>query len=313
MIVVPRSNLLGTEKFRIQLARHLNAAKEEVIVISAFIKTIGIEWLSKNISNPNVKCSIVARLSANDIAQGASDLDIYNITKKNNWDLKILKDLHAKVILIDKKYLFIGSPNLTGRGMKLSPVSNIELGISTISDEEDIRIINQMVSESNLVNDELYQHLKIWEKTLNKIKKEEIKFSDKITELMDHKITKIWINDFPTLTYSDVILSKNIAEKADDMRLFDLEIGFKKDELDKAFLSSRIFRWLLNIIHEQENKEIYFGSLSSKIHNSVYENPKPYRSTIKELQQNLYSYIRNTDSEIFIDKPGKKSQRLYLK
>ena len=35
----------------------------------------------------------------------------------------------AKLMLVDNKSLFIGSPNLTGKGMSLVPVSNKEIGI----------------------------------------------------------------------------------------------------------------------------------------------------------------------------------------
>ena len=48
---------------------------------------------------------------------------------KNNWTFKILNNLHAKVALFDDDILYIGSGNLTGRGMALVPVSNSELGV----------------------------------------------------------------------------------------------------------------------------------------------------------------------------------------
>jgi len=39
-----RTSLLGTETFRDIVARELNNAKEDVILISAFITKTGIEW-----------------------------------------------------------------------------------------------------------------------------------------------------------------------------------------------------------------------------------------------------------------------------
>ena len=41
----------------------------------------------------------------------------------------------------DNDILFIGSPNLTGRGMSLVPVSNEELGIKVKALDEDLKII----------------------------------------------------------------------------------------------------------------------------------------------------------------------------
>ena len=45
-------------------------------------------------------------------------------------------------MLIDDKDLFIGSPNLTGSGMSLIPVSNKELGIKISANDNDTRIID---------------------------------------------------------------------------------------------------------------------------------------------------------------------------
>ena len=75
-----------------------------------------------------------------------------------------------------------------------------------------------------------------------------------------------------------------------------------------------MYNWLINQIKKQENEEIYFGNLSSIIHNSLLDDPTPYRKNVKELQANLYSYIKVfLKNEIDIDVPYKKSERLRLK
>ena len=48
-------------------------------------------------------------------------------------------------MLVDNDILFIGSPNLTGRGMSLVPVANQEIGIKVQALDEDLKIINQLV------------------------------------------------------------------------------------------------------------------------------------------------------------------------
>ena len=78
---------------------------------------------------------------------GSSDLDCFTYCKDNNWELRILNDLHAKVMLIDDKDLFIGSPNLTGSGMSLIPVSNKELGIKTRAIYTDVKIIDGLLED----------------------------------------------------------------------------------------------------------------------------------------------------------------------
>ena len=64
-------------------------------------------------------------------------------------------------MLIDDKDLFIGSPNLTGSGMSLIPVSNKELGIKILANDNDKRIIDGLMEEALLINDEIYEDLLI--------------------------------------------------------------------------------------------------------------------------------------------------------
>ena len=47
-------------------------------------------------------------------------------------------------MLVDDEDLFIGSPNLTGRGMSLVPVSNKEMGIKVEAPRGRLKIINQL-------------------------------------------------------------------------------------------------------------------------------------------------------------------------
>ena len=84
--------------------------------------------------------------------------------------LKVLQDLHAKVMLVDEDILFIGSPNLTGKGMSLVPVSNQELGIKVKALEEDLKIINQLIDDAILVDDKIILELENWKKIYLKLK-----------------------------------------------------------------------------------------------------------------------------------------------
>ena len=166
-----RSNILGTEAFRNFLGQSLERANDEVIILSAFVKSIGIEWLEEKLNNKNVKCTIISRWKKSDLAEGSSDLECYQLSKKNNWKFKVLKDLHAKIMLVDQKELFIGSPNLTGKGMYLIPVPNKEMGVKLEANENDVKIINNLVEESILVDDDIFESLLKWKNNLPKIEK----------------------------------------------------------------------------------------------------------------------------------------------
>ena len=74
-----------------------------------------------------------------------------------------------------------------------------------------------------------------------------------------------------------------------------------------------IYKWLFNEINKTESKELYFGTLSSLVHEALIDDPKPYRKSVKDLQKNLYSFLEIIkNKEIFFDKPN-HSVRIYLK
>ena len=78
-------------------------------------------------------------------------------------------------------------------------------------------------------------------------------------------------------------------------------------------INSKIYKWLISQIKKQKKQEIYFGNLSSIIHESLLDDPKPYRKNIKELQANLYSYVKFfLKDKIIIDVPFEKSERLRI-
>lgn len=313
-----RSSLLNTETFRNLLGNALEKSQSSVIILSAYVKSVGVKWLKDKIKNKNIKCTIVTRWNTGDLAQGSSDLECYALAKKNGWIFKVLQDLHAKVMLIDHDILFIGSPNLTGRGMSLVPVSNEELGIKVKPLEEDIKIINQLVNDAVIINDDIIKKLEEWQKNLPKIEKPKIpSFPNSIKETFKEKLNKLWVNNFPWCEVS--YLLENLDKKEDniihDLELFGLYGAINSDlekVLKESFLQSKIFNWLIERLQNETNKEIYFGRLSSIIHDSLVDDPKPYRKDVKDLQQNLFSFLRHLKlNQIQIDQPN-FSERIKL-
>ena len=306
-----RSSLLNTETFRNLLGNALEKSQKSVIILSAYVKSVGVNWLKDKIINKNVKCTIVTRWNNGDLVQGSSDLECYYLAKENGWVFKVLQDLHAKVMLVDDDILFIGSPNLTGKGMSLVPVSNEELGIKVKPLEQDLKIINQLVDEAANINDNIIKELEEWQKSLPKIEKPKIpSFPSSIEQSFKEKFDKLWVNNFP---WCDVEYLINNADKKEDNIIHDLDLfglriieksKFEKN-LKESFLQSKIFNWLIRKLEGEENKEIYFGRLSAIIHDGLVDDPKPYRQDVKVLQTNLYTYIKYFKPDnIFYDRPN---------
>jgi len=314
-----RSSLLNTETFRNLLGNALENSIKSVIILSAYVKTIGVEWLKEKIGEKNIKCTIVTRWNNGDLAQGSSDLECYYLAKENGWTFKVLQDLHAKVMLVDDDILFVGSPNLTGRGMSLVPVANQEIGIKVQALEEDLKIINQLIDDAALVNDAIIKELEEWKKNLPKIEKPKIpSFPKLVNDTFKEKFNKLWVNNFP---WSNIQYLLENADKKEDNIIHDLDLfgltNIKKEDLEKelneSFLQSKIFNWLIKKLEAEDNKEIYFGRLSSIIHDGLVDDPKPYRQDVKLLQANLYTYIKHfKPSRVIYDQPN-VSERLLLK
>ena len=311
-----RSNILGTEAFRNLLGQSLDKAKEQIIILSAFVKIKGINWLVDKISKEKINCTIISKWDHSDIAQGASDLECYEISKQNGWQFKVLKNLHAKIMLIDKKELFIGSPNLTAKGMSLTPVPNKEMGVKLEANQNDIRIINNLVDESILIDDQIYKDLLGWKNNLPKLEKPSYsEFPVDIKKRLEENYDKLWVHNFPWCTAEELLDTKENSENVQhDLELFGLDRdNLEKEVIIKNIQNSKIYHWLINQINKQENKELYFGNLSSIIHNSLLDDPRPYRKDVKIFQVNLYSYIKLfLKDKIKIDVPYEKSERITL-
>ena len=311
-----RSNILGTEAFRNLLGQSLDKAKEQIIILSAFVKIKGINWLVDKISKEKISCTIISKWDHSDIAQGASDLECYEISKQNGWQFKVLKNLHAKIMLIDKKELFIGSPNLTAKGMSLTPVPNKEMGVKLEANQNDIRIINNLVDESILIDDQIYKDLLGWKNNLPKLEKPSYsEFPVDIKKRLEENYDKLWVHNFPWCTAEELLDTKENSENVQhDLELFGLDRdNLEKEVIIKNIQNSKIYHWLINQINKQENKELYFGNLSSIIHNSLLDDPRPYRKDVKIFQVNLYSYIKLfLKDKIKIDVPYEKSERITL-
>ena len=314
-----RTSLLGTETFRNLLGEAIKNSKKSIVVLSAYITTTGIKWLEEQINNKEINCTVVSRWNKKDLAQGSSDIACYDLAKKNNWKFKVLEDLHAKVMLIDNEVLFLGSPNLTGAGMSLIPVSNKEIGIKVKPIDKDLHIINQLVEDATEINDQIIEELKKWLKTVPKIEKPKIPdFPESVKESFKEKFNKLWVHNFPWSDIKELLNDpgKNNQDIIHDLELFGVtskDKGEIEKEIKENFLNSKIFNWLISKLKNSENQEIYFGSLSSIIHDSLLDDPKPYRQDVKKLQANLYGYIKHfKPANLQIDIPKSKSERIKL-
>jgi|GEM_PF-6333529 hypothetical protein len=149
--------LFNGAELKEQVKTLIASSTEEVIILSAFIKTSIIEDLLEMLRNRNV--TIYVRWKLLDIHRGVSDFEsLYEICVTNGFRLLFNQKLHAKTIIVDKSKAIIGSSNYTQSGLG-SGQENIEwnTGIQELKVEEYHRIMSSM-SGSDSVTPEIMRN-----------------------------------------------------------------------------------------------------------------------------------------------------------
>ena len=315
-------NLLGTEIYRNELAECLSMVTDELVVLSAFVTRPGFQWILNKTNAVRYTGTLVVRWHLDELLSGASSLKVYSDAKEAGWKVFICSDLHAKSMLIDKAIVFVGSANLTGYGLSIVPGANRELGVKFKASSRDIAVFEAIVSESTLATNSIVEKLKLF---LATVPKQDYGLSsgnwpDEILVLLEKPPQKLWVAEMLWASPENLLeeldsCSDFSTDAAHNLRVLGLEnsSSIDIDSLKKAFLTSRSWKWLYSQLSGSESKELYFGNLSSLLHNALLDDPAPYRMDVKGLMQNLYLWVEYLGSEyIGIDVPYHKSQRMFI-
>ncbi len=114
---------------------------------SPYISDHYVKDLIKNLAERGVEIKIltapVAEAEENEYHQKALE-ELKELVKNfKNVEVKILKDLHAKIYIIDEKYVVTGSANLTLRGMRHN-IEHVEVKMDKNSINELNKVFNKM-------------------------------------------------------------------------------------------------------------------------------------------------------------------------
>ena len=288
----PQKTIIFNRDFSKSIKTALNSASY-VYIFSAFVKTSALTWLSKNI-NKNTKIKIIARWKLNDLLMGASDIEAYIFAKKMNWEFAINTNMHFKIYLIDETKLFVGSANLTKSGLHLNSFGNDEASVLIIPNSIDILQLKKYAESCCTIDDKLYDELVEdynKNKTPNIVKQKTWKHNikNKLLKGVNH----LWVHDLLFNSPYSLQSPKNEYSNHDCALLkIGGEISFNKENLLSGFKSILLWDWLLNQIANSENEFIRFGEVTERLHNSLLDDPKPYRKEVKHFVSNLFEWVR---------------------
>jgi hypothetical protein len=294
-----------------------------VLVASAYVTSIGLEWLRQQLGEASVECVIVTRWSPGDLLSGASDTRACEIAHGEGWQFRVLPGLHAKITLVDDAYLIVGSANLTGAGMSLVPASNREFGIVALAASEDVLAARGLVQDSVLITPDLLTEISAW---VNANRTRSPTSPPDFPQSLNNRLvvvpTRLFTAELPWLPAQSLLayLTGAANQEQDspgilhDSELFGLRTEFASvaeahAAIERSLTESRFWRWLVVSVQEQPNGEAWYGTVTSLLHDALLDDPRPYRRDIKTLVTNLYTYVEIFGGPLRADRPN-WSQRL---
>lgn len=286
--------LLTSGEFSGFLIDSLNDSKKTIVILSAFIKTEAVKQLLIDVDD-FVDIEIVARWKKQDVLVGASDLEVYEYSRDKGWKFGIDKNFHGKLYIVDEAAMFLGSANLTGRGMGFTSSPNYEFGTVFPASDVDMNKVHSFLGgEVTWLNDELYEAMCADIKSSKNLAEpfSGSSWSDEVESLINTPINYLWVNDLPFTTPDELLrLDLNCESARHDFEMLGLDIDrLSRDDLISCFQGSRVYFWLINQL--SGGVELRFGTLTRALHDALLDDPAPYRKDVKDFLANIFEWIR---------------------
>lgn len=301
----------------------------EIWIVSAYLKEAALRKFASFVHASN-SVSILARWQGADLISGSSDLEAYDIAKQNNWRFSVRLDLHAKAYRIDHSSIFLGSANLTSSGFPINgKAGNTEMMVRVDATASNITTLSSLFDHSVVVDDSLIASLRQWvdaEKSLSAPiaahSGNEFPLDALQREMLNAHVEQLMLADcFLALpgTVQEAASQPHDAAPSDVQHDLSL-LGCSSlptfpsipNSLGQLFSRSRLFRWLYGQVVASESQQIFFGDLSSRLHDALIEDPKPYRSDVKQLLATLLRWIEYfPECGLNVDRP-KHSERVFV-
>ena len=123
---------------------------QKVWMVSPFISEQALDQILKALSTKSkIVLTFITKWNPIDLLLGYSDLKafelIFSKTKYKKWQIRVLisNNLHAKVFMLGKTLVVIGSMNLTNAGF----VTNAELGIAILGNDSKFKTLENRLKE----------------------------------------------------------------------------------------------------------------------------------------------------------------------
>lgn len=294
-----------------ELLEQLLPSCTNLTIISAFMTQPATRWLGQLTSENNPKVRLIGRFTPIDFARGASDLNALRDCINKGYQVKALLNLHAKIYQIDNDTIFNGSANLTGKGLALVNNGNLESCSKVIACEQSKAFIEKIVESATDLTPSILDKMQSFLEQFDDGDKADLPPVWPEEILPD--TTELFVSDFPLgkpgITLNEYQLNPSLPFAQIENAKSDLRTA------STLFKQTKAYRWLKKQITEnQSGRDLGFGQVSRLLHDALADDPAPYRQEIKDLQANLYSYLKlYASDEIEVYMPGRRSEVLRIK
>jgi hypothetical protein len=276
----------------------VRSATAEIAIVSAFSSLGASEAVLRCVAPSVRRKELHVRWCAEDLLCGISDLGVYELCKEHGFAMFMQPTLHAKFLIADRKHVLLGSANMTGRGFGFHSHSNVEAGVVTEPTADEIRVLEEIMAQSVLITPDLFDRIRSFVKRNRRPSAADREFPLDITSALEDHATGLWVRDLP-------------------LHFYPPSRGGRRDsvwdvELERDFTNSKCLRWLDSLLQAPDHG-IYFGELTSSLHDALLEDPTPYRTEVKKLVANLINWCELLLPERYGSETPNHSQRLYMK
>ena len=284
------------------VTNELKSATTSVQIITAYCKEQSFNYLNGCILPSVEDKRLLVRFRLDDIIKGSTDFSVVEYGLQNGWDVFIRFDLHAKTYIVDNKRGLVGSANATKSGLSIGKTGNMEMATLIDIEPKDVEKIEKLYRDAIRVDSNLLERMKNQLKGVESEKKAVHSWDASITTLFNPHVETLFSYELPEETE---------INEGDYISFLDENYRGDKNKLKESFRWSNAYLWLLNTVKENGGS-MYFGEISSKLHNAIVSDPKPYRKDVKQMLANLLKMIEELEMEDFvIDRPN-FSQRVSI-
>lgn len=287
------------EKIGERLVSAFAQAETGITMIAPFISRPAFDQLI-GIIQPSVPVEVITRWLPSEIARGVSDPSILEFASvREQFTVRLLSALHAKIYIVDGRVAFLGSANLTNAGLGLKQPCNIEIlaeldPIPTMLLALALRLRREAVLATQEMRDAVEKAASLQRQALSDLAVDAQAFQhEQLSEFSD----KLWVPTcrFPNRLYAAYQSLESLPAATRDAALEDLSWISCPDNLSRGAFDAFIRDWLLRRPVVQELDRLLrrpkrFGELSAWLKRRMPERC-PNISSAKRCLQSLIRWL----------------------